>query len=147
MARDVIQVLNDLIKLDRDAIRAYDQALSACETSLIKDNLSRFKGDHERHVTELSVQVKALGGEPATSSGVMGALIEGFTAITSHGDHSALLAMKGNEQLTNRKYSSALEEELTSEARNVVERGHQDEKRHLAWIEDALSRRIWEKAA
>jgi uncharacterized protein (TIGR02284 family) len=147
MAADIIEVLSDLVQLDRNAISAYDQAIEACEHAHIRDTLTRFKGDHERHVSDLSAQVTALGGVPAASPDLKGKLLEGFTAITSQGDQSALMAMRGNEELTNRQYASALEQALTAEARVVVERNHDDEKRHLAWIKDALSREIWRTAA
>jgi uncharacterized protein (TIGR02284 family) len=147
MARDVIGVLNDLIQLDRNAVAAYDQAIEACEHAHIKETLTRFREDHERHVSDLSAHVTSLGGVPEQSRDLMGKLIEGFTAITSRGDQSALLAMRGNEELTNQRYAAALDEELTAEARVAVERNYDDEKRHVAWIKDALSRRIWEKAA
>jgi uncharacterized protein (TIGR02284 family) len=147
MANDVIQELNGLIKLDLDAIRAYDQAIEACEHVTIRGALGEFKRDHEQHVTDLSAQVTLLGGTPATERDLLGVLIEGFTAITSHGDQSALMAMRGNEELTNRRYASALENELPLAARAVVEKNYQDEQRHLAWIKEAIDRRLWEQRA
>ncbi|WP_437579947.1 PA2169 family four-helix-bundle protein [Sorangium sp. So ce887] len=147
MARDVIEVLNDLIQLDRDAIAAYDQAIEACEHAHTREMLARFRDDHGRHVVDLSAHVASLGGIPAQTRDLKGKLIEGFTAITSMGDQSALFAMRGNEELTNRQYQAALDETLTTEARVIVERNYGDEQRHLAWIKDALSRKVWEQAA
>ncbi len=147
MARDVIEVLNDLIQLDRDAIAAYDQAIEACEHAHIKEMLTTFRDDHGRHVMDLSACVASLGGVPAQTRDLKGKLIEGFTAIASRGDQSALLAMRGNEELSNRLYDAAMSEELTIEARAIVERNYDDERRHLAWLKDALSRKIWEQAA
>jgi uncharacterized protein (TIGR02284 family) len=148
MARDVIEIVNDLIQLDRNATRAYEQAISACEHTQIRDTLARFRADHERHIQDLGAQLRALGGVPEVGQDLKGKLIEGFTAITSQGDQSALLAMRGNEELTNLQYASALEHAgLTAETRAVIERNHDDEKRHLAWIKDALSRKVWDKAA
>ena len=40
MNDDAIQTLNDLIHLDVDAIHAYQQAIDACETPEIKDQLT-----------------------------------------------------------------------------------------------------------
>ena len=65
--------------------------------------------------------------------------------ITSHGDRSAVLAMRGNEELMNRTYAAALEKELPHEVRVIVERNYQDEKKHLAWIKDVIAHRAWEK--
>ncbi|WP_437680776.1 PA2169 family four-helix-bundle protein [Sorangium sp. So ce131] len=147
MARDVIEVLNDLIQLDRDAIASYEQAIKACEHVQTREMLARFRDDHARHVVDLSAHVAALGGVAAQDRDLKGKIIEGFTAITSVGDHSALLAMRGNEELSNRYYEAALNEALTTEARDIVERNYGDEQRHLAWIKDALSRKAWEQAA
>jgi uncharacterized protein (TIGR02284 family) len=147
MASDVIEVFNDLIQLDRDAIVAYDRAIEACEHAPIRERLASFRDDHARHVVDLSAHVTSLGGIAARTRDLKGKLIEGFTAVTSMGDQSALLAMRGNEELTNRQYQAALDESLTSEARAIVERNYADEQRHLAWIKDALSRKVWEQAA
>lgn len=147
MAKDVISELNGLIQMDLNAVCAYDQAIEACDHVEIKGKLGEFKRDHERHITDLSSQVSVLGGTPETGQDFKGKLIEGFTAITSHSDHSALMAMRGNEELTNRRYASALEEALPEGVRVVVEQNYQDEQRHLAWIKDALDRRVWEPKA
>jgi len=147
MAKELIDRLNDLIQLDVDAVRAYEQAIDACDAADIKSKLNEFKGDHERHITDLSAVVSAEGGTPEVKRDIKGFLIEGFTAIVSHGDHSALLAMHGNEELTNRIYRAALDEELPQDVRAPVERNYEDEQRHLAWIKEALDTRAWEKAA
>ena len=147
MAKDVISELNELIQLDYNAITAYQQAIEACDHVEVKGTLGEFRRDHERHISDLSSQVIALGGTPPAGQDFTGKLLEGFTAIASHGDQSALLAMRGNEELTNRKYASALELILPEGARAVVERNCQDEQRHLFWIKDALDKRIWERKA
>ncbi len=144
---NVIETINDLIQLDVDAVHAYDQAIEACEVSDIKTKLEEFRADHERHIADLSSAVTSEGGEPRVSKDVKGFVIEGFTAIMSQGDHSALLSMRGNEELTNRSYRTALDEEMPDHIRSVVERNYEDEQRHLAWIKDALDQKIWERAA
>lgn len=143
----VVEKMNDLIQLDLDAIRAYDQAIEACDVQEIRSKLTEFKNDHERHVEDLSACVKSYGGEPRTSRDLKGFLIEGFTGIMSRGDHSALVAMRGNEELTNRSYESALRGELPDDVRPIVERNREDERRHLEWIVDALDKKVWERKA
>jgi uncharacterized protein (TIGR02284 family) len=147
MHEDAVKKLNDLIHLDHDAIRAYRQAIDACDASEVKQQLTTFMGDHERHVKDLDAVVRTLGGTPVQGPDVKGFFIEGFTAILSHGDRSALFAMRGNEELTTRLYDAARKASLPSEAMEVVEKNYQDEVRHLAWVKDALTRRIWEKKA
>ncbi len=146
--REVCDKLNDLIKLDVDAVHAYDQAISACVIDEVKDRLTEFRGDHDRHIRDLSQCVRTLGGTPEVERDWKGFFIEGFTAIASQGDHSALLAMRGNEELTNRKYQNALNlTNLTPEVRSLLERNFSDEQRHLQWIRSQLDARVWERKA
>jgi uncharacterized protein (TIGR02284 family) len=144
----VVDKLNDLIKLDVDAIHAYDQAISSCTMDELKRGLTEFRSDHDRHVRELSDCVRALGGQPEVRRDWKGFLISGFTAIVSQGDQSSLMAMQTNEELTNSSYRRALDlENLSPEIRSLLEKNYADEQRHLAWIKDKLSSRVWERRA
>jgi uncharacterized protein (TIGR02284 family) len=148
MARNTIEIMNDLIQLDVDAVHAYEQAIEACDIVTIQEKLRAFQGDHERHIEDLSRLVRARGAEPKVTRDAKGFLIKGFTAIMSRGDHSALMAMRGNEELTNLSYKNALDDVgAEAEVRTVVERNYADEQRHLAWIKDALDQKLYEKAA
>jgi uncharacterized protein (TIGR02284 family) len=141
----IIDRLNDLIHLDIDAISAYDSAIRACEHESVAAPLRQFRSDHERHVRDLAEEVRALGGTPSERRDLKGFLIKGFTAIASRGTHSALMVMRGNEELTNRIYQKALKEELPDGVREVVELNYSDERRHLEWIQQALDQRVWEQ--
>jgi uncharacterized protein (TIGR02284 family) len=146
--REVCDKLNRLIKLDVDAVNAYKQAIDACTMEEIRSKLVQFQDDHQRHIRDLSQQVRLCGGEPEVETSWAGFLIEGFTAITSQGDHSALIAMRGNEELTNRTYQAALNmDDLPVDVRALLERNFSDEQRHLSWIKDQLDVRVWERKA
>ena len=144
MYDQAIEIMNEQIHLDMDAIAAYDEAIDACETAEFKLKLGEFKGDHERHVQDLAECIRACGGEPDIRRDVKGFFIQGFTSITSMGDRSALYAMRMNEQLTNRSYDAALNHELPDRVRDVLERNRDDERRHLAWIQGVIDVRAWE---
>lgn len=140
-----ISALQDLIHLDMDAIRAYEQAIKACEHAAVSDQLRSFQADHQRHVRELSSELSRLGETPQVKTDLKGFFIEKFTAITSVGTHSALLSMMGNEQLTTSRYKAALElQDIPASAQAVVRANYSDEQRHLGWIKDALERKVWE---
>ena len=146
--REVCDNLNRLIKLDVDAVNAYKQAIDACTMEEIRSKLVQFQEDHQRHIRDLSQQVRLFGGTPEVETSWAGFLIEGFTAITSQGDHSALVAMRGNEELTNRTYESALDaQDLPVDVRALLERNFSDEQRHLSWIKYQLDMRVWERKA
>jgi uncharacterized protein (TIGR02284 family) len=144
MDTEAIATLDDLIHLDTDAIHAYREAIAACSVAEVKSQLTSFLGDHQRHVAELESAVRALGGLPASGQDIKGFFIEGFTAIISQGDHSALLAMRGNEEITTRLYDAARRANVTAEVKQLLEKNYADEARHLAWIKDAIARKVWE---
>ncbi|HRI69035.1 MAG TPA: ferritin-like domain-containing protein [Polyangium sp.] len=144
----LLEKLNDLIALDVDAIHAYDQAISACTKDELKKGLTEFRADHDRHVKDLSDCVRQLGGEPQVRRDLKGYFIGGFTAIVSQGDHSALVAMQTNEELTNSYYRRALEmPDLSPDIRALLEKNFTDEQRHLQWIKEQISARTWERRA
>ena len=151
MAMDVqkmIKELNDLIQLDIDAIHAYDQAISNIDATFVSQQLEGFKSDHQRHVTEVSDVVRRLGGDPPEfKRDFKGFLIQGMTAIRSAtGNEGALKAMQTNEKTTNKNYKQAVEMEFPADILQLLQKNYDDERRHLAWIEDAIQRRVWEGA-
>lgn len=138
---DLTTRLKYLIQIDIDAAHAYTQAILGIDVPEIRERLSQFRGDHERHIRELSDVVRHLGGTPPSfDTDVMGFLIEGFTAIgTGLGTQGALMAMRANEGLTNAAYASAREEKnLPADIRRLVVRNFADEQRHAAYIAEAL---------
>src|ERR1041385_2462108 len=137
-----IDKLNDLIALDLDAVNAYESAIKRIKAVDVARQLRQFQLDHERHVTDLTACVLKLGGKARTKPDVKGFFIQGFTAVTSMmGDEAALRAMRGNEQVTTRTYARALESVWPDDVRALIERNLADERRHLAFIEEALGLR------
>lgn len=141
-----ISTLKSLVQLDYDAVLAYNQALDHIELADVHTQISAFRDDHERHITDLSKLLRDEGeAAPERSRDLKGFFIEGFTAVRSvTGTEGALRAMKTNEELTNRRYEQALTVELSAEARKLVEKNFHDEQRHLRWIEKTLAERPWQ---
>ena len=140
--KTVESLMNDLIQLDIDATHAYQQALDVIKEKDIHEQLKKFKGDHERHIKELSALLKELGGEPIKKTqDFKGYIIEGMTFLRSiTGTEGALKAMVTNEKITNKKYQEALEYQgLPREARSLITTNYQDEKTHLAYVEKKVT--------
>lgn len=142
MDRNVVNVMNRLIRLDLTAIRSYEQAIEGAKSVEIRERLTEFMADHHRHVRDLEVMVVAFGGKPAKRRGLMGPFIEGFTAVLAMGNRTALLAMRTNEALTNRTYAAALRRPLPEGVRALIASNYADERRHLAWIKEARRVRV-----
>jgi uncharacterized protein (TIGR02284 family) len=144
---DVIHKLNELLMLDNDAVRAYSSAIDRISIPYVKERLTEFRSDHERHIRDLNEVIRRLGGEPKDRPDFKGPFIQAMTALRSMaGNEQALKAMKGNEELTNKKYGEALAEDLPMDVADIVRRNYQDEVRHLAFINEVIDRRIWESS-
>jgi uncharacterized protein (TIGR02284 family) len=143
MHRNVVNVMNRLIRLDLTAIRAYEQAIESAKSVEIRERLTEFIAEHHRHVRDLQGMVVAYGGKPARWRGLTGPLIEGLTAVLAMGNRTALLAMRGNEELTNRAYAAALRQPLPEGVRALIASNYADERRHRAWIKEAQKVRAW----
>jgi rubrerythrin len=129
-----------LAQLDIDALLAYDQAIANVLEPEIRHVLEGFRADHERHAAELGKLIADYGGEPPICRrDFKGFLLAGMTAIAGEaGTRGALMAMTGNETLTNSRYRSALSFYLPPEAMQMVEQFFADEQRHAAYITATL---------
>ncbi|WP_438027294.1 ferritin-like domain-containing protein [Sorangium sp. So ce233] len=136
-----MEQITALILLDMSAAEAYGVALGACRAPELKKQLASFREDHERHVRELSA---ALGVAPPEQPDERGMAIRRYTELSAREDRTALVAMRGNEELTNDAYASALASELPDEVRRLVEANWQDERRHIRWITEEIRTRGWE---
>ncbi len=146
MENEGIRLLDSLIRLDVDAVHAYDTAIAVLNDDKEAQNkLRAFKSDHERHVRELSAQVTQLGGTPTKATpNPKDFHIPGFNAIRgSMGVEPALKAMRLNEELVNRTYADALKSPaMPAAVRDLVQRNYEDEKRHLQWITNRIGQKV-----
>lgn len=102
---ELIDMLNDLIALDFDAIEAYQAAIDRLKTLADQEQLRLFKQDHVEHTESLAVLVRQLGGEPTKHADFKRVLTKGKVVLGAlGGDHAILVAMKSNEDETNRVY-------------------------------------------
>jgi uncharacterized protein (TIGR02284 family) len=144
--KEIIEECNDLIRFDHDAIGAYDEAIDALDVMVIKDQLLRFRGDHERHVLDLSAVVRRLGGEPPERPGFRGIVRKTMTKVAGLGGPEMILkAMRSNEELLNKQYGEHSQKAFPSDILEIIRRNYSDEQRHLAWVQEALRTRLWEQ--
>lgn len=131
--------LNDLARLDYDAIEAYRAAIERLESGEYRRQLGEFMKDHERHTTVLAEEVRALGGVPDEGAGGLRMLSEGAVRLGALADDKGILhAMNTNEAVINRSYVEALEKLEGHAVQQVVARNREDARRHKAWIEAEL---------
>lgn len=129
--------LNDLLKLDHDALGAYEVAINALRSEAYQRSLRRFRGDHERHVQELTRLISERGGTPIETPHLTTGLFK--LAMQKAGaaggsDRSILLAFKANERQVRDKYQRMAEAAEDLEAADILARGADDETRHYGWV-------------
>jgi uncharacterized protein (TIGR02284 family) len=140
MENDVIELLTSLIELDYDAIEAYKAAIQRMDELSDRSQLASFLEDHQRHVTDLGEVVVELGGTPPAGGDMKQILTKGKVVLAGlAGDRVVLEAMKTNETDTNTAYERAANRaDLPSNARIIIEKNLDDERRHKAWIEERI---------
>ncbi|MDB4965938.1 MAG: hypothetical protein JWN44_1627 [Myxococcales bacterium] len=141
----IIEELNELIRFDFDAVGAYNSAINDIKEVVVRDPLTQFRGDHERHITELSQIVTRLGGKPVDAPGLKGVIRKTMTKVAGlGGTELTLKAMRSNEEVLNKTYAHHLTLDFPDDVKEVIRRNYGDEQRHLAWVEQSLQNRIWE---
>lgn len=141
--KEIAKKLGSLAQLDIDAVHAYKEAIEKVEDPQVRENLVRYREDHERHISELSAEISRLGETPPDfSPDFKGFLIQGFTSLRSMtGTEGALNAMHTNEKLTNKNYSEASSWNLPTNIQTIINQAYEDERRHLEYIEMELKKK------
>jgi uncharacterized protein (TIGR02284 family) len=143
----IVEELSELIRYDYDAIGAYDEAIHGVKEAGIRTQLTEFRGDHERHVTNLSAIVSRLGGDPPKKPDLKGVVRKTMTKVAGLlGTEMVLKAMKSNEEVLNKTYAHHVSSfTFPDDIQVVVRSNFEDEKRHLAWVIQTLESRAWER--
>lgn len=140
--KEINDKLHDLIELDYDAIAAYKAAIDRIENPTYKSKLLEFMADHERHVSEFGGVIRKQGGTPPDSGDFKQILTAGKVKIADMvGDDKTILkAMKANEEVTNAKYESMVQDKFPAPVHTLLEQGLADERKHRAWIDSAINK-------
>jgi rubrerythrin len=135
--------LNDLLRLDYDAVQAYTLAIRLLEGEDYRTTLRSFRGDHERHITELTELIETQEGMPIElphESGVFKLAVQAAAGLG--GDVAVLRAFRSNERQVRDKYGR-LAAELAHEdpeLADVLLNAAADERRHYDWVDRTLRR-------
>lgn len=140
-ASDIIDMLNDLIQLDYNAIHAYDAAIARIDDVEHQRQLAEFKEDHERHTRELDSVIRGLRGKPVNGAIISHVVTAGKVVLADMmGDQAVLKAMKTNMDDTNKAYERAAgRRDLPPEAVPVIQAALGDERRHREWFEKTIA--------
>lgn len=138
---ELIHLLKNLVRLDYDAVDAYQAAIDRLDDSLNREQFSKFMADHQRHIENVGMHLKNLGELPPEKGDIKSYLTQGKVMIGGlMGDNAIIKAMKTNEEDTNKAYSMALERtDISPEIRSTLEQNLADERTHKMWIEEHIA--------
>ena len=134
--------LNKLAQLDRAAAEAYEAAIKGLTNQEYKNKLTEFRQDHERHIEEISTLLKNNNEKVSPDGDMAKELIAKGKVIAADfvaGDDMILRAMQSNEKDTKTAYERMNErKDMLAGAKEIIQRGLQDEKKHAEWLENTL---------
>jgi len=138
----LVAQLNDLLQLDHDAVQAYGLAIEGLRNQAHRDTLTRFRGDHERHIRNLTELIEAHGGTPIQLSHIpTGPMKLAVQAVGNlGGDREVLLAFKSNERQVRDKYRRFADQSHDVDVAEILNRNAADEEKHYTWVSQALER-------
>lgn len=132
--------LNDLLRLDHDAVQAHTLAIKLLENPDYKRQLEEFRADHQRHIDELSQLIRSRDGVPLElphlPSGAFKLAVQAIGG--AGGDRTVLLAFKANERQVRDKYRRSARGVHPADVTSVLARAAEDEARHYEWALETL---------
>lgn len=137
---ELIAELNDLLALDHDAVQAYSLAIGAISRAEYRDTLAGFRGDHQRHIDQLTQLIRNHGGAPVEMPHLpTGAFKLAVQALGTLGDdRSVLMTFKANEAQVRDKYRRHAARPHDTGVSTILRAAAADEERHYQWVDEAL---------
>lgn len=132
--KEVISQLNTLIETCKDGEYGFRACAEHLESEELRSVLSRRADDCALAAKELQSEVQGLGGEPDTGGSASGALHRGWVALrdklAGYTDLAMLQECERGEDVALARYQKALERDLPTQVRTMVERQFQGVQRN-----------------
>lgn len=123
-----------------DAVEAYKEALGRLQSSYLRGKLLDFVYDHQRHLEEIATLMTELGAEMPQIPEALPA--KGKIVVADiFGDTGILMALEAIEEEVLTAYEQVMKDVPSRKARQLLERGLLDERRHCAWIVTMIQKR------
>jgi len=137
-----IEVLNDLIRINNDRIEGYEKAIGkASDTDAdLRAIFNRMAQESRKYANELTVQVRRLGGDPASGTTASGKIYRVWmdvkSGLSSSERKSVLEECEYGEDAAQKAYEKALapDNDLPADVRAII----QDEKTNLKNSHDTI---------
>ncbi|MGE5309119.1 MAG: ferritin-like domain-containing protein [Deltaproteobacteria bacterium] len=134
-----------LCALEIDAANSYETGVRNIEVYEIRERAGVFLSDHYRSINELSQLIERLGGAPPVDMPSAGPITGALRNVApEERTESVLSDLLLNEQILVRAYGCAQELRPGDEAERLIAGIRGEEEGHIAYLQNALDRRLWE---
>jgi len=125
----IIETLNNLLETTKDGENGFRTCSDAVTNPELKTVFETAARRCDEGAIELEAKIRSLGGEPAGSGTVSGALHRAWTniksSITGMDDYAVLAECERGEDVAKHAYEAALEEHLPADVEAIVRRQYQ----------------------
>lgn len=123
---ETIDVLNDLIETCKDGVKGFRSAADAVGNSPAKTLFSSRAQNIETAISQLSAEVRKLGGDPEKHGSTAGAAHRGWinlkAAVTGKDDNAIIAECERGEDHAVSVYEDALKKSLPADVHTMVEK-------------------------
>jgi uncharacterized protein (TIGR02284 family) len=145
---EAIDVLNGLIETLKDGEKGFRSAAEGVEDVNLQRLFLSYASQRAEFATELQSEVSRLGGDPADHGHAAGAIHRGWinikAAVTGKDEGAIISECERGEDVAVRNYRQALEKNLPTDIRAVVERQFVQVKEahdHIRSLEQAYEKK------
>ncbi|MGY4535220.1 uncharacterized protein (TIGR02284 family) [Pseudomonas sp. TE3786] len=132
--KDTISLLNNLIETSKDGQKGFRECANDIENAELKGLFTQRSAECAAAAGELQQLVRSLGGDPETSSSATGTLHRGWvnlkSVLTGHSEKAILNECERGEDVALKHYKEALEKDLPSNVRSILEKQRQGVQRN-----------------
>lgn len=147
---DVVDRLARLAGIEVGALDIYEGVIERTGSLQLRTELTRFRSDHHRHLHALRGAIERLGGAPSDIEGASRERARSPTpsAVVEEARgriEGALVDLRDTALRANRAYADALSGDLPADVTDLLMNHLEEERRHFAYLEDAIEGRVWER--
>jgi uncharacterized protein (TIGR02284 family) len=128
----VISTLNTLLETTKDGEQGFRTCAGAVKDAGLKKVFEDAAKRCDEGAAELQAKIRSLGGEPAASGTVSGAVHRAWTniksSITGMDDYAVLAECERGEDVAKKVYEEALSEDLPADIKTLVQRQYEGVK-------------------
>jgi len=123
--KTLIELINELIEVNRDAVTGYMRAADAIESAALTAQMNQFARQHDKCISDLSTFVISLSGEPANERPATGQPNRAWLSIDTTVDEGQREAIfkecEYGEQVVIQAYESALQNPMPENIGKVIQ--------------------------